>query len=457
MKPISKNNEGLILSGSLPAAILSIAIPVIINSFLQTMYNLTDTYWLGQIGKEQLAAINLVTPVQSMVISFGSGFTVAGAILIAQYIGAGRDDQAKSMLEQIFACAQIFAFVCTVLFVALTPSIVGWLGAEGAIFDHSVTYLRIVILDMAFLFMINLYQSVQQAQGNAVRPMLLNLFGIVLNMILDPLLMIVLDMGVAGAAIATVIAKIIPAVIAFVLISHPSSRIRLELSNFHFDREKLQAIARIGLPTAIGGSAMQLGFLLMSRNVFAYGVDAMAAYGIGNKINGLISLPSNGIGSAVSTITAQNMGAGQTGRAERGYRMSLAGIVLFLLVGGLILSSHSVSGAIVGIFSSDASVKRMATEYLSILSMWCWTNGFYNATTGLFNGAGHTQVTVVIDAARLWVFRFATLYVAQRVLHLGVSSIWYSVVVSNALSAMLLLCLYFTGMWKKNRIKALGI
>ncbi len=89
MKTAKKYNPDLILHGNLIRAILSLAIPVVINSFLQTMYNLTDTYWLGKIGTEQLAAINLVTPMQNIITNFGSGITVAGAVLIAQYIGAG--------------------------------------------------------------------------------------------------------------------------------------------------------------------------------------------------------------------------------------------------------------------------------------------------------------------------------------------------------------------------------
>ena len=100
-------NRDLILSGNMVQAIMSIAIPVVINSFLQTMYNLTDTFWLGKIGTEQLAAINLVTPVQSIIMNFGSGITVAGSVLIAQYIGAKDDENAKSMANQIFACAMI--------------------------------------------------------------------------------------------------------------------------------------------------------------------------------------------------------------------------------------------------------------------------------------------------------------------------------------------------------------
>ncbi|MBQ8556627.1 MAG: MATE family efflux transporter [Clostridia bacterium] len=454
LKHIAKGNTTLILHGSLLRAMLSIAVPVVINSFLQTLYNLTDTYWLGQLGTAELAAINLVSPVQSIVISFGSGVTVAGAVMIAQYIGAQKPQSALRIANHIFSVAMIFSLVCAVLLTLLTPGIVAWLGAQDATFTNAVTYLRLVILDMPFLFMVNIYQAIRQAQGDTVRPMLLNLLGITLNLVLDPLLMVVLHFGAAGAALATVMAKAVPALCALsILLRRRDEPVYLDRRLMKPDRESLSSIVRIGLPTALGGSVMQLGFLLMSRNVMAYGEQAVAAYGIGNKVNGLISLPSNGIGSAVSTIVGQNMGAKQTERARRGYLLSMACAVVFLFLGGRILSLSSVATAIVSIFSTDAAVITMAADFLSTMAFWCFTNGIHDATCGLFQGSGHTEVPMAVNVTRLWVLRFATLYVCETLLGLGVQSIWYSVVVSNGISAAALLVLYFTGLWKKSRVK----
>lgn len=448
----NKSNRDLLLNGSIVKAILTLAVPVVINSFLQTMYNLTDTYWLGKLGTEELAAINLVTPVQNIIINFGSGITVAGSVLISQYLGAKRDEDARSMANQIFSCALIFSIVCAVLCAVATPGIVTWLGAQGRTWECGKTYLQLVILDMPFLYTVNMYTAINQAQGDTVRPMLLNLAGITLNLILDPVLMIVFDMGVAGAALATVSAKAFPAVIAFILLQNRSKDVYLDLRRLKFEKEKLKNILVIGLPTAIGGSTMQFGFLLMSRNVLKYGTEAMAAYGIGNKINSLITLPTNSVGSAVATIVGQNVGAKQFERAEKGYKVSMIGSIIFLFVGGMILSRMPISTGIVRIFSDDAEVIGMAAEFLSIMAFWCFANGVYNSSMGLFQGSGHTEVTMIIDAARLWVFRFATLYVGEVWLHLGVRSVWYSVVVSNGLSALILYIIYRTGYWKRKRI-----
>lgn len=452
----TKYNQEEILNGNLVKAIFSLTIPVIINSFLQTMYNLTDTFWLGKLGTNELAAINLVTPMQNIVLNFGAGITVAGSVLISQYIGARKDDDARSMANQIFACAMIFSFVCAGILCLAAPFIVTWLGADGLTYSYARTYLQVVILDMPFLYIVNMYVSIHQAQGDTVKPMFMNLGGILINMLLDPVLMIYLNLGVLGAALATVLAKAVPAVIAFVMLNNRNQDIFLDLRHLKFEKEKVMDIIKVGLPSAIGGSTTQFGFLLMSKNVFKYGSTAMAAYGIGNKVNGLITLPSNGIGSTVSIIVGQNFGARQIDRAKRGFFMAMWMSVIFLFTGGMILSRPAISTAVVSIFSDDAEVIMMAADFLSIMAFWCFTNGVYNATTGLYRGCGHTTINMIVDISRLWVFRFGTLFFLESVLNMGVRSVWYSVVVSNGIAALIHFAAYFTGFWKKNRLSDIG-
>ncbi len=443
----------LILNGSLMTVILTLAVPIVINSFIQTMYNLTDTYWLGKLGTDHMSAITIVTPIQNIILNFGMGITTAGSILISQYLGAKEDHQANIMARHIYLCSVIFSVACALVCFFCTPAIVTWLGAKDDVFTFACTYLRIVILDMPLLFTINMFTAVYQSQGDTVRPMLLNLLGVIINMILDPLLMIRFDMGVSGAAIATLTAKIPCAAIALWVLTRKKRLIFLTYRDFHFQKEKLLSILRVGLPTAIGGSTMQFGFLLMSRNVLKYGSIAVAAYGIGNKINGLITLPSTAMGSATATIVGQNVGACQKNRAEKGYRLSMYISVVFLLVSGFILSRPFIARSIVSIFSKEAEVIYHATNFLSLMAICCWTNGIHNATNGLFQGSGHTMITMANDAARLWVFRFLTLYICESILHMGVESIWWSVVVSNAISAFILYVLYRMKIWKKDVVK----
>ena len=432
---------------------LMIAVPVMVNSFLQTLYNLTDTYWLGRIGTEPLAAINLVTPLQNIIVTFGGGFTVAGAVLISQFVGAGKPERARKMTNQILTAAMLFCLVCVTALEIFTPALVSWLGAQDAVRRHAVSYMRVVAVDMPFLFMVNLYQSVRQAQGDTVSPMLLNLLGISLNLVLDPLLMVVWHMGAAGAALATVISKAVPAAVAFGLLRRKTETMRLSRALMKPEKAMIWEVVRIGLPTALGSSAFQLGYLLMTTTALSYGVNSLAAYGIANKANTLNSLPANGIGAAVATIAGQNMGAGQVRRAQKGYWIGTISIVVWLLVTGFVFSRPAVANAVVGVFTSDPDVLAMGSRFFALMAMWTWNNGVNDTTTGLFRGSGHTEITMLCDVSRIWVFRFATLFVCRNWLQMGVESVWYSVVWSNGLSALLLWILYLTGIWKKNRVR----
>lgn len=452
-RPISGEKRTLILEGNLFQAILTLAVPVMINSFIQSMYNLTDTFWLGKIGTDSQAAITLVSPVQNILINFGAGITTAGSILISQYLGARQDKEANKMANHICLCSLIFSILCALTCWLITPSIVRWLGADGAIYKFGISYLRIVVLDLPFLFMINLYTSVKQSQGDTVRPMLLNLLGVCINLVLDPLFLIGFRWGIAGAATATLLAKIPSAVIAVIILRSNKQLVRLSFKDFKFEKDKMLSILKIGLPTAVGGSTMQLGFLLMTKNVNDYGTKATTAYGIGNKINGIITLPANGIGSALSTIVGQNFGANNIRRVDKSFHYALRMGAIFLFVFGMILSRRFIAEPMVRFFTSDEEVVPLATEFLSIMAMCCWTNAFYNVTQGLFQGCGHTMITMAVDASRIWIFRFLTLWICSSILKMGVESVWYAVVISNATSAVILYCLYWTGIWKKRTIK----
>ena len=358
-KPISEDKRNMILNGNLFRAILMLAIPVMINSFIQSMYNLTDTFWLGKIGTENQSAITLVSPFQNILINFGNGITTAGAILISQYLGAREDEQANSMANHICLTSLAFSVLCALICWLVSPGLVKWLGAEGSIYKYGLTYIRIVVLDLPFLFTINLFTSVRQSQGDTVKPMLLNMFGVVINLILDPLFLMVFKWGIGGAALATLIAKIPCAVIALIVLTRPEQLIRIDFRGFKFDKSKMGSIVKIGLPTAIGGSTMQLGFLLMTKNVNAYGFIATSAYGIGNKINSIITMPANGIGSAISTIVGQNIGAGQKDRADKAYHYALRMGALFLLFFGLILSRRFISQACFHLAQPCVFVKQL--------------------------------------------------------------------------------------------------
>lgn len=445
-------NPQFVTEGELLPTILQLSVPIILSSLVNTLYNLVDTFWLGKIGPNELAAITIVTPLQQMTTSFGAGITASGAILLTQFIGAKDYKEAKKMLAQLAVYALGFSLFLSILAIRFADPILIWLGTDTEIFRLGKSYFTIVMMDLPFLIMIQIYGGVRQAQGDTKTPFFLNLLGVLINLVLDPLFIITMQWGVAGAAWATLAAKVPGALLAYWLLSNRKKEVHLNFSAYSYDKETARKIIQIGLPVASGGALMQFGFVLMTRSVWQYGPLSVAAYGIGNRINSLVTVPSNALGSATATIVGQNVGAKKWKRAEKGYKLTMGIAVGFLMVGGIILSQEQVAIRAVSIFTSDKEVTRLASQYLRILSIYCFVNGIYNTTVGLFSATGHTVITMVVDASRLWIFRFGTLYVFQKMLNFGVESIWYSVVWSNALAAIVMYVFYLLGIWKKNKV-----
>ncbi len=448
-----KVDRDLVLNGSLAKAFLSLAVPIVCTSFIQTMYNLTDTFWLGKLGEANQAAITLVTPIQNIIQNLGTGIVSAGSVLLSQYNGAGKPEKARDVSSHVFVCTMLFSIIFSALAFIFCPWIIKWLGAEGDVSVLSEIYLRIVILDMPFLFMINSFQIVKQSQGNTFSPMLLNLTGVIINMILDPLLMVVFDFGIAGAAFATLFAKVPCGLIALFFLFNKNEPLKVTLKGFKFNGLYIKQILTLGIPSALGSAAMQFGFLLMGKSVVKYGTISVAAYGIGNKVNGLISLPANAMGSATATIVGINVGANRYDRAQKAFRMSEFVSVAFLAIFGVIISLKPVSTVLVSVFSDSPEVIEESAVFLSILALYCFTNGIYNSINGFFNGAGHSPIVVTVEAIRLWIFRFATLFFFEYILKMGFVSVPYSIVISNALAPLVMMILYHTKIWKKKTIK----
>ena len=430
--------EKNILAGNVYKALILLAVPIMLNSLLQTIYNLTDTFWLGRLGAEHMAAITLVSPLQSFITSFGGGLTAGGTVILSHHFGSGHKENCRYAVNQMFMLIMAFSvFAGAILFLGCGMILRG-MGAEGNVLNYAAAYQRIMAADIPLIYMASLYTIVHNAAGKTGKPLALNFIGIVINMVLDPLFIVVFGWGASGAALSTVLAKLPCAVISMALLTRKSADIRITPFKVKPDLKIISSIAKVGLPMAIGNSAMQFGFVLMSKSVMAYGTAAVAAYGIGNKINGLVSTPSSAMSNAVSIMSGQTKGAGMR---ERGVSAMKAGMIMMvglLAVTGFIISRSTVATALAGVFSSDTSVVPNTANFLGVMAAMAWTNGVYDSAKGYLNGQGRTVSTVTINAARIWVFRFAILLLCQKIFHMGVESIWYAVTYSNAVSSVVM-------------------
>lgn len=211
----------LILNGSMPRVIMLLAGPIMLNNLIQTLYNLADTFWVGRLGTNELAAMGLVFPFIFLIISLGMGMNVAGTAMISQYTGNDDAESARLVAGQIFTFALIISVVLGILGFFAAPLMVGFIKADAVVLELSAQYLSIMFLDMPVVFLFFVYNAIKQGQGDTFTPMVLNVCGVVLNIILDPIFIFNFGLGIRGAAIATIISRAIFAFYAiYTLFAH---------------------------------------------------------------------------------------------------------------------------------------------------------------------------------------------------------------------------------------------
>ncbi|WP_026476901.1 MATE family efflux transporter [Alkaliphilus transvaalensis] len=442
----------LILNGAMPKVILTLAAPIMFNNFVQTLYNLADTYWVSStLGTTEVAAITLVFPIIFLTLSLGMGVNIAGTALISQYTGSEDKKSASRVASQMFCFSLILSLFLSVIGYFATPTIIRAMGGEGDILKYASQYLRIMFWEMPFIFMFFVYNAIKQGQGDTVSPMILNVCGVVLNIILDPIFIVTLGLGVPGVAIATVLSRGIFAIYAvYTLFAHKNG-ITLSLKNLRIEKEVLFKIIKIGFPATVGQSASAIGFIFLNSFVLAYGDHTLAAFGIGNRINSLILMPVMGIGNALATIIGQNLGAENKSRAKLAFKTAIKLSTLFMVAGAIIM--YFLSEKIVGIFIKDNAVTfQQSLDYLRLISASLPLMGFFQVFVGTFQGSGHTFYAMIMEMGRLWCLRVPMIVLFGRYTNWGANGVWYAMVLSNGLICLVGLLIYFIGNWEERVI-----
>lgn len=447
------DKRGMILAGSLPKILITMALPLMFNNFIQMLYSLADTYWVGNyLGTGELAAMILVFPVLYFTLSLGMGVNVAGTALISRYCGADNPAKATKVAGQLLTFALLISVAISILGTMAAPLVIGMMGAEGAVYGYALQYVKVMMWELPALFTFFVFNAIRQGQGDTYSPMVLNVSGVLLNIILDPVAILLLGWGIRGVALATVFSRTLFAVYALYSLFRQGEGIRLKLTDLVLDHSTLTQIIRIGLPASTGQSFSAFGFIILNAFVIAYGEGTLAAFGIGNRISMMIILPVMGIGTALATIVGQNLGAGQVERARRGVKTAAAGSVSIMSVGGILL--FIAAEPVVGIFiKNDPEVLQQSLDYTRLITLTLPLMAIFQILLGTFQGSGHTLYAMMMDMGRLWVFRIPLILFFGRWTTLGSHGVWYAMVISNALVCLMGWLIYRSGKWQKTVIR----
>jgi len=431
--------------------ILSLAGPVMLTNFIQTLYNLVDTYFVGWLGTTEIAAVQFIWPVIFLMMSIGMGLSIASTSLISQYTGAHAHEKAKQIAGQILILSIVLSTTIGILGYFSTGALMRFMQAEGDLYQHSKDFLEILFLGMPSMFLMFSYSAIKTGLGDTYTPMKISALSAISNMFLDPLFMFTFGFGLKGAAIATVLARAIFGIYAVITLFNPSADFHIHIKDLKPDFKSLKQIVKIGLPSSFGQSMASLGFMIMNIFIVGFGQATLTSFAIGNRISGLILMPAMGVGSALSSIVGQNIGADNLSRAKEAVKTSTYVTTLLLVLGGAIILIAAEN--IVRIFSVDPLVIEQGTYYLRLITASLPLMGVYQILIGTFQGSGHTVYAMIMMLGRLWFFRLPLIVLLGRIPSLGANSVWYSMITSNFLICIVGAFMYYGGKWHVKTIE----
>lgn len=450
-----------ILNAPLYGVIWSISFPLILNNLIQTLYNLADGVWLGQLGKIEFSATAFVWPIIFLFVSFGFGISVAGVSLLSRLIGGKKYKEASDYSNHLFITAGLIALIFSVLGYLFTPHMVAGMGAVEKLYACSVIYLRITFLGYPAVIFFFVFQSMMNAQGDTKSTTVVSGFCMIVNAVLDPFFIFDtipwfglkgLHLGIQGAAYATILTQYIMMILGYAVIHFRSKAFNFYFYRFKLQWNKIKKILRIGFPAAIGQSGSALGFLIMNIFITAYGTDVLAAYSMVNRITGLLSQPSMGFGGALTGIVGQNIGADQMPRAKEAFQKTVILSLIFSVTGAVLMYLFRFS--VLSFFLKDAGgpVLKEAVTYMIYSIPIIPLMGVFNALIGVFNGSGNTKYSMHMTLGRLWVMRIPMIFIFSKLTSLGSEGIWLSMLLSNLLTVLYGYVLYFFGSWEKKNL-----
>jgi len=436
--------------GSIPRNLIVFSLPMLLGSVLQTAYSLVNAFWVGKyLGADALAAVTVSFPVVFVFIALGIGLTIATNILIAQYVGAKEWDKLKNVVQTSSLLVGCLSLVFVACGLALTPAILRLMGTPAEIFQPALHYLRIFLWTIPLGFGIFLIGAMLRGIGDSRTPLYFQAATVVLNAILDPLLIFGLlgfpKLGLNGTAYASILVQAAGVLGLIIYVPYFRPLVSPDFRHPHFDLRTAWLLVRIGFPAMIQQSVVSVSMFFIVRFVSAFGAEADAAFGAALRIDQVAFLPALTIGSAVSTLSGQNIGAMKIERVRGIFWWGI------LISGGISLAisiaTMSFPQLFLRAFLNDPQVLEIGVHYLRIVGITYTLYAVLFVSNGVINGAGHTVPTTLITILNLWGVRVPLAAILPRYTH-SVRGIWTAMTLSVATGMVLSLVYYTVGRWK---------
>jgi putative MATE family efflux protein len=441
MRDLTQGNEA--------KRILFFAIPMLIGNFFHIFNTLIDSIIVGNyIGKGALAAVGTSFPVIFALISLIIGVSGGISIVISQYFGAKDIKNVKKAIDTAFVFLFVSSFFISILGIIFAPAIFKMLQLAPEVLPEAVTYMRIYLAGIVFMAGFNGSMAILRGLGDSKTPLYFIIITSILNILLELLFIVVLKMGIEGAAYATIGAQVVGFFISLIYLNRTHDILKISLIPTKFDRKIFQQSLRIGLPSGAQQVFVALGMVALLRIVNEFGTDAMAGYTVAGRIDSFAALPAMNFAIALSAFVGQNIGAGKFGRVINGLKAtivltSIISITVSLLVG---FFAHEL----MEIFTNDPNVVEIGARYLVIISPFYILFSLMFSFAGVLRGAGDTLIPMFITLFSLWIIRIPLAWALSA--KIGIDGIWWAIPLAWFIGATASFIYYKTGNWKTKTV-----
>lgn len=413
-KPVNGN---AITEGIIWKQLLLFFFPILFGTFFQQLYNTADAVIVGRfVGKEALAAVGGSTAILvNLLVGFFVGLSSGAAVIISQFYGAGNQTRVSEAVHTAIA----FAVLCGVIMMAFglvcSEQILRMMGTPEAIMADSVTYLHIFFCGIIFNLLYNMGAGILRAIGDSKRPLYFLIASCVTNIVLDLLLVLVFQMGVRGAAIATISSQFVSAVLVLWVLFRAEASYRLELKKLRMTPHIVARVIQIGFPAGLQSVMYSFSNMILQSSVNSLGTDTVAAWTAYSKIDSVFWMVINALGISITTFVGQNYGAGKIDRVKKGVSVCLgmtAGITVLLSTVLYFFGSQ-----IYLLFTTDREVILLGTRILKYLVPTFLTYICIEIFSGALRGVSDCWIPMIMTAFGVCVLRVIWILAAVPLRH----------------------------------------
>ena len=399
-------------NGSIMGNIVSFSLPYLLSYFLQTLYGLADLFVVGQYcGVSSITAVSIGSQVMHMVTVIVVGLAMGTTVTTAQSVGANDVARTKRVVGNTVTLFMVFSLLMAAGLVGWVGDIVSLMSTPVEAATETTSYLTICFIGIPFIVAYNIIASIYRGMGDSKSPMYFIAIACVVNVLLDYLLIGYLDMGAAGAAWATTLSQTVSVLVALISMNRGDSGIRISRSDLKPQRAVMGKILNIGVPVALQDGFVQVGFIIITIIANQRGLNDAAAVGIVEKIIGILFLIPSSMLSTVSTVSAQNLGAGKLDRAIRTLWYANCIVIGFGTFFSIIMQMFPEKA--VGLFTNDPQVIVQGCQYLQGYVWDCVFAGIHFCFSGFFCACGWSIISFIHNAVSIVVARVPLAYLAS--------------------------------------------